>query len=237
MKNVSVSERLEKLKADFETKADRVRRDRNLSNEGRAKALQALVGEKNSAIDLMTSSLRKQAIESAAWAEKTRTAILKLSKTESEKYDYARLNYEAQAVKSALVLAGDDAGKAAGMFEDARASRDAYKIKAWLELAPALMPTKTPNAGKWQALITSMENSKELLQSPEMEKLEKERREYLTELEDVKSDVDTIARELATPSGVSDGAAVFFDAVQKRGQELTARVFDGIAMSEATNDG
>jgi ribosomal protein L10 len=213
---MSIYEQIQNVKDSYERKAEAARKDSNLSQPGKNKVLGQLEAEKQAALKSFVPVLREQAIKTALKIKSFSGAAQALGQLEAEKFDYGRLTYEAQAVKSALVLAGDDPFKVAKMFEDAKAGHDKYRLKAWLDVAPALIPEKTIHAATWGELKADFANSADLIKSDERAKYDDERRSFLNELDNISVSTQTIADEFSTPSS--------------RNEAIKARVFEGIAL-------
>jgi hypothetical protein len=220
---MSIYEKIQNVKDSYERNAEAARKDSNLSQPGKAKALAALMSEKQAALKSFVPELRRQAVETALKVKSFSGAAQALGQLEAEKFDYGRLTYEAQAVKSALVLAGDDPFKVAKMFEDAKAGHDKYRLKAWLDVAPALIPEKTIHAATWDELKADMTQSKELTHSAEAERYELKKRVAADALADISRTAAVVAEDLG------EGAAY-------RATNVMGRVFEGIALDHETGE-
>jgi hypothetical protein len=212
-------EKIEKARDDFETKAERVRNNKDLSQSGKEKALQALNSEKRDALKVAVKELRKQAVAAAIKADKLSGAQWALGQIEAERLDYGRLAFEAQAVQSALVLAGDDPWKVTELWRRTKASNDTYKIRAWLDVVPASIPEKTIHASTWQELKADFVQSVDLTHSAKMADWESERRGHLEELTDLSKAAAVIAEELGTRGNPNSN--------------VMARVFEGIELERS----
>jgi hypothetical protein len=192
-----------------------IKQNPDLSNQGREKALKVLSIEKAAVFTQIATTLRRQAVAAALQAKKMAGVSWALNQIEAEKLDYSRLNYEAQAVKSALALAGDDPQRATELWQRAKAQADPYKIRAWLDQAPALFPenSKVDPVG-WDELKGDMTNSVSLTHSAEMARYENEKRAHLEELTAISSE----AAEVADYCGPHNF--------------VMARVFEGIALDK-----
>jgi hypothetical protein len=139
---------------------------------------------------------------------------------EKEAMDWSHLNYEATAVRSALVLAGNDPYKIQELFEAAKATGDAYKLRAWMDTAPATFPEDPKSFGReWEDLKTDILKSKNLVASGEMAKYEAEKNGHLEELAELSRTASVLAEDLA--EGVGYLAANVMD-----------RVFGGISTKD-----
>jgi hypothetical protein len=208
---------VEKIRSDFEAKAAQIRQDRDLTQSGKEKALQALTTQKRDAFRSVIVDMRRAAVETAIKADKLSGAQWALNQLEAEKMDYSRLAYEAQAVKSALVLAGDDPFKVTELWQRVKATNDTYKIRAWLDTAPAAIPEKTVHASTWEELKADMVQSQALTYSAEMALWEAKRKAHLNELADISKAAAIVAEDLGT-------------------QNIMPRVFEGIALDRASGE-
>ena len=216
-------EQIQNVKDDYEKKAEAVRNNKDLSPSGRDKALAALKADKQAALKSFVPGLRKQAVEAALKVKKLSGARSALESIEAEKLDYSRLTYEAQAVKSALILAGDDPYRVAEMFDAVKASGDRYKIRAWLDIAPATIPENTMQDAGWQELKRDMSQSVELTHSAEASRYALEQRVHIDELADISRTASIVADEFV------EGAAY-------KGENVLQRVFSGIAADRETGE-
>jgi hypothetical protein len=218
-------EQIQNVKDGYEKKAGEVRNNKDLSPSGRDKALAALKADKQAALKSFVPGLRKQAVETALRIKKLSGAQSALESIESEKLDYSRLTYEAQAVKSALILAGDDPYRVAEMFDAVKAGHDTYKIKAWIDQAPALMPEKSMSIQRWDELKADMAKSSELTRSAEASRYALEQRVHLDELADVSRVASIVADDL-----VAGSAAAY------QGENVLQRVFEGITLDRQSGE-
>ena len=138
--------------------------------------------QERAAIEQRATGLRKRAVSAALRVGLVGQVLSTLAEEEAKKMDFSRLSYEAMAVKSALVLAGNDPYKITEAFEKAKSSGDNYKIRAWLDVAPGLMPAETFAPDTLAELKEDFQNSQSLLFSAEMAKYEAEKRSNLDEL-------------------------------------------------------
>jgi hypothetical protein len=174
---------------------------------------------------LIVTDLRRSAVEAALKVNKTAGAQSALRTIESGELDYSRLTYESQAVKSALILAGDDPYRAAKMFDAVKASKDTYKIKAWIDQAPALIPVKPADAQGWEEFKADISQSVELTRSASASRYEQERHIYLDELAEISRTTSMVADDLISDGMMSYGKS-----------SVMARVFEGITLDRETNE-
>jgi hypothetical protein len=219
---MNIYEKVEQVRSAFDSNVERVRNNKDLSQSGREKALQALNLEKRDALKGAVNELRKLAVKAAIEADKLNGAQWALSQIEAEKLDYGRLSYEAQAVKSALVLAGDDPWKVTQQWQQTKAGGDTYKIRAWLDVVPASIPEKTVHASTWDELKNDFVQSKELTQSGEMAKWETKRKAHLDELTQLSKVSASVADLLGTPTNPN--------------QNVMTRVFEGIELDSKSRE-
>lgn len=116
-------------------KIDQISKDQNLSQAGREAALKKLAVDR---ANLKGSALQELG---ASWASlrsdygKLQARDAELENRAGASWDYARLNYLAQTVKSKITQA-EDASKLMELYNDAQNSSDFYIKRAWAEIAP-----------------------------------------------------------------------------------------------------
>jgi len=221
---MTIYDQIQNIQADYSARAARINQNKDLSQIGRDKALQALTADKNTALKSLVPTLRKQAVTTAIKANKMSGCQWALGQEEKGKTDWGRLTYEASAVKSALVLAGGDPYKIQGLFEAAKATGDSYKLRAWMDTAPATFPEDPQSFGReWEDLKTDILKSKNLVASEEMAKYETQKNVHLEELTMLSRTAAVLAEDLA-------GGAAY------RAQNVMARIFDGIVVVRETGE-
>jgi len=213
------------VKSDFETKVEKVKASKDLSSQGKQKALASLAAEKQAALRAVVPTLRRQAIEAALKVKKLANAQAALAEIESEKMDYGRLTYEAQAVKSALALAGGDPYEVSKAWEAVKKTGDRYRIRAFLDVVPATIPEDSLSEQSWAELREDMKQNVELTRSAEAAGYAQEQRVHLDEL----ADISRVAGLVADDLGAGTGAAY-------QGANVFARVLEGITLDRQTNE-
>jgi hypothetical protein len=194
---------IQNMVAEFESKAEAIRKNADFSQAGKEKALKALNVEKKAAFSSVIPSLRKQAVRAAIKADDLRGASAALSQIEKESWDYGRLAYESQAIRAALVLAGTDAYKVSEIWEQVKATNDNYVIRAAYDTIPLSIPNDESSiyAPVWDELKADLANGRGLLNSPKRAEFEKERQTYLKELTELSQAAEVVSIELGHMNG------------------------------------
>ena len=125
----------------FDERKRQISSNPDLSDEGKRKQLAAL--------DAETATYKAQVIGDLRGGfdglkSKARGNIEAIQKAEAEaakQWDYSRLNYLSQSVRSAIVTAGNFQ-EVASLYEKARASGDSHTRRVWAELAKEVIQTK-----------------------------------------------------------------------------------------------
>ena len=120
---------------------EEIRANDDLSESGKAKKMQELDNLSRLEIIDLGSRLRREVVVSAMSADNLQD-LGNLLKRDYGDWDYNRLAYQSKAVESALAQAGGDWASIAESFDKAQATGDKHIIKAWRDVAPALLPTE-----------------------------------------------------------------------------------------------
>jgi len=209
--------KLQDLLNEHETQVNRIRGNEKYSEVGKRDAIAKLNLEKSEAIRAMVPDLRRQAVESALEVKSLQLAKSALASMRDDSLDYARLAYEAVAVRSTIVRAGKyEPWTVATAWEQAKKSGDKHLIRAWIDQAPAEMPTDENGAmlADYQKIVDDM-NGGGWLETPEMQKYTKEQKDHIHELGEIEKD----AQEINQALGASRGS-------------VTKRVFEGVRLAD-----
>lgn len=209
--------KLQDLLNEHETQERRIKDNENYSERGKLSALKKLNQEKNEAIRAMVPDLRRQAVSTALSLKVTQGVKGLLAGQRNDSLDYARLAYEAIAVRSAIVRAGRyEPQTVAKAWEQAKQSGDKHIIRAWLDTAPAEMPTDDNGAvlNDFQKIVDDM-NTGNWLDTEEMQKYTKEQKDHIEELSEIRK----------TAAAINDALGAERGAVSKR-------VFEGVRIED-----
>jgi hypothetical protein len=194
-----------------------VRSNNDLSESGKAKKLAAIQKDRKNIIHTMIDKLRQDAVLAAINHERKAGVVELMGELDAEKLDWSRLQYEAQAVQSAMVRSGGDVFAVAEAWDKAKAKNDKYKLKAWRDILPANIPSNSLANKEWQALMQDVEQANLVALSGE-------------QLE-VKVEQDAMLQEL---NQISDAATQAASAVGADSRIVLGRIFEGI---QKTDDG
>ena len=217
----ALKNRIASLRDGYTAKQDAIRNNKDLTEQGKQKSLAQLKAEKRIEIDKLVSDLRKETAAQAIEIDKLQRMRDTLVRDYSE-WDYSRLNYEAQAVKSALAIAGGDYYAIDEAWQRVKAGGDRYAIRAWMDTAPAMLPPAT-NTSAANSDETRGEIMKDIASADFMTltgdaaKFEAERKERLAHLHDLAK----AAREVGTE---------LLDGRTDRKTYVAEFVFDGISL-------
>ena len=118
---------------------DEIRANEDLSESGKAKKMSELNNLNRLEIIDLGSRLRREVVVSAMSADNLQD-LGNLLKRDYGDWDYNRLAYQSKAVESALAQAGGDWAAIEDAFLKAQSTADKHIIKAWRDVAPALLP-------------------------------------------------------------------------------------------------
>lgn len=204
---------------------DAIKANRDLSEEGKTKAIAALKAEYRKTIDGLVIGLRRAALEEATEAQSAQ-GLKELLQRDYAKWDYSRLAYEATRVKSAFVLAGGNNFDAiADAWQKVKDRGDKYEIKAWLDQAPAILPPAgamdSHGTETRAAILEDIAAAEIYTLTEEGRKYETQRAERVNNLQEVAAIAAEIGGELAALEGMPRARVV-------------QRVFSGIAQDRAS---
>ncbi len=158
---------------DYENRWQAVTRDPDYSPEGKRRQYQRLLDEKGSMRGGVVASLAAtwKAIRAEYSANKKRRAAAE--EAEAARWDFQRLNYEAQAARSA-VTASTDLDKFEVQYNQAAQSGNLHRARAWAEVGAAALAEKWPNSMEAERLARKMETDLQALTTtPELEAIDK----------------------------------------------------------------
>ena len=140
-------EKIEQFNTEFDritsgTAKEEIRANEDLSDSGKAKQLRELDDLSRLELINLGERLRREVVVSAMSADNLQS-LGGLLKRDFEEWDYNRLAYQSKAVEGALAQAGGDWAAIEAAFLKAQATGDKHIIKAWRDVAPALLPTET----------------------------------------------------------------------------------------------
>jgi hypothetical protein len=211
------------IKSDFEKKAEAVKKNRDLSDRGREKALAALKAEKDAALKSFVKPLREQAVKTALKVKQLDGALSALGELEAAQFDYSRLAYMAQATRSQLTLCKGDPFLISEAWNRVKNSKDRYAIKSWLDVVPATFPEDGGNrVEEWQTLKADMADNQNLVRTPEASRYEQEKKNHMAELAEIARDTGVIGDEVGKGGYQT--------------QNLIKRVFSGIAIDRESGE-
>jgi hypothetical protein len=237
----------QQVQADYEQRLAAIQSNPDLSQAGKNKAIKALLTEQRAKIEGLTNKLRRAAVEEAHAADLAQ-GVRDLVKREYSNWDYNRLAYEANRVKSAFVLAGgDDFDQIAQAWQQVKARGDKYEIKAWMDNAPALLPQVEEKPGYGidprteaarQSIIEDIAASEVYTLTDEGKKFETERADRTQNLEMIGQAAAQVSASLAQLGtfGATSGGEVYTPGNALIRNQVIARVFDGIALDRKTGE-
>ena len=241
----------QQAQADYEQRFAAIQNNPELSQTGKNNAIKKLLAEQRARIDGLVTQLRRAAVEEAAAADLSR-GVKELVQREYSNWDYGRLAYEANRVRSAFVLAGgDDFDKIAQAWQQVKDRGDRFEIKAWVDTAPAILPQveekngyqDTHAAQTRQSIIEDIAASEVYTLTDEGKKFETERAERTHNLEVIgqaAAQVSASLSEIGTFQRSANEAGEVYTPGKGinslRGNQVIARVFDGISLDRKTGE-
>ena len=228
-----MNNKIEQFNTEFEritSKAaqDAIRENDDLSESGKAKKLAELDDLSRLELVNLGERLRREVVVSAMEADNLQGmgAILKRDYAD---FDYNRLAYESRAVESALVLAAGNWAKIQEAFSDAQATGSKHLIKAWRDVAPALLPTelKADKFGIEQDHTNELKAALlDALDLAEYETLTDHGRQLANERQSTISNLDQLA-------AIARGIDNYFTVPGQTPTRHAAQIFDGVNVNGA----
>jgi hypothetical protein len=235
----------QQVQAAYEAELQAIQNNAELSQIGKNKAIKALLAAQRGKIDGLVSKLRKAAVEEAHAADMAQ-GVRELVQREYSNWDYNRLAYEANRVRSAFVLAGgDDFDKIAEAWQHVKARGDKYEIKAWMDTAPSIMPQAgqldSHGTQTRQSVIEDIAASEVFTLTDEGKKFETERAERTQNLEMIGQAAAQVSQNLSQlgtfhRANHLEGGEVYRPGNELQRNQVIARVFDGIALDRKTGE-
>ena len=204
IERLQMIDKIDKILNNFEQEKAKALLDKNLSQAGRDNKIQKLQDDKLQALRPLVIELRTAAVKISLEAKGLALARTAAQELASEKLDYSRLQYEATAVKSALVMAGDDPFAVAEKVQNAVKSNDNYKVRAWLDILPASLPEKSKHDPSiWKSeVLDRLSNGAAKIQNAEVAELESKKQVKLQELQDIRTATNAVAKEFGSGQAI-----------------------------------
>ncbi len=187
------------LVKDFESKKSEIVANEDLSQEGKRKAFEALAADTKQKAREAIRVLRSRAIRGALSLRDAQRLRLERAGVEIDQMDYARLNYQAQALRYKLESA-PSVEAAMVAWESAKESKDKYELRAWRDLAPGIINARGGEdyTGYKKRLIEEIESADiEIIRDPELASAEIE---AMVDLNTIGSEASEIGEEFALSS-------------------------------------
>ena len=153
--------------AEFDGLMAEVKSDEDLSPQGKSKRAERLEVAKRVALAGLVTDLRRDAVHTVTRYVKAKNMLDYHQELDTSSMDFARLNYEAEAARSLLVVIGDDPFAMQEEFEKIKRGGNTYKLRAWMDVIPANVPKKSPLNNIWMELINDIKASKKEILSNE----------------------------------------------------------------------
>jgi len=195
---------------DYRTKKSEILANDKLSQKGKEDALAKLERRYKDDARKSVKGLRKQAVINALKLRDAQSERMQKVKDAQEKIDYARLNYEAQAVRD-VIMASDNLSDVEVAFREAKQNGDEYSLKAWKDTSNGLIKQRFGDDNDYSdfrgELLRDIKAQNVDLAKVEMSKYELEARNELRSIENQANEINE---------------------VYGSGQSVINRVFDGI---------
>jgi len=193
---------------DYKAKKSEILANDKLTQKGKDDALARLERRYKDEARKSVKVLRKEAVINALKLKDAQNKRMQKVKDAKEKIDYARLNYEAQTVKS-RIMASDNITDVMQVWDSVKRSNDAYAIKAFKDTSQGLITEKFGDdyTDIRDSLFEDMQKTQADIVKVEMSKDEFEARNELRVIENQANDIN---------------------GVYGSGQSVINRVFDGI---------
>jgi hypothetical protein len=194
-----------------------IRSNGDLSSSGKAKRLAEIERERKNLLHTMIDKLRQDAVLAAIAHERKAGVVELMGELDAEKLDWSRLQYEAQAVQSAVARSGD-VFAVQEAWDKAKASNDKYKLKAWRDILPANIPSHSFADADWQNLVADVEQANLVALSGEQLKVKVEQESMMNELNAISDSATQAANAVGADSRIVLGR--IFEGIQKEGDGL-----------------
>jgi hypothetical protein len=194
---------------DYEAKKKTILENEDLSLAGKQKAIMKIERDKKAEARELVRDLRKLAVLNGLALRDAQNERLEKTGLAVGKMDYARLNYEAMAIRSRVEASGslEDVRE---LWESAKEKKDVYTLKAWRDTAAGVIASFGGDDladVKSEILRDIAETETEVFVNAEMSEDEIRSRNELAEIE-------------------KDSRAI--NSVFGNGEAVVNRVFDGI---------
>jgi len=196
---------------DYRSKKNEILANDKLSQKGKNDALAKVERQFKDDARKSVRDLRKKAVINALKLRDAQNKRMQAVKDAQEKIDYARLNYEAQAVKS-KIMSSDNLSDVEVAFRDAKVNGDDYALKAWRDTSEGLINQRFGGDGDYSdfrgELLNDIKGQKVNLAKVELSDDELKAQNELLAIQNEAKEINQ---------------------VYGSGQAVIKRVFDGIA--------
>ena len=172
---------------DYRSEKEEILSNDNLSQKGKESALARLKKEGKVEARKDIKELRKSAVINALKLRDAQAKRLEKTGQAIGSMDYARLNYEAQAIRS-QIEASDSLVEIESLWESAKSSNDPYILKAWKETSKGLITqmfgSESDYSGIKETLFSDITEAKVKVKNSERTEVELKALSELTTIED-----------------------------------------------------
>ena len=196
---------------DYRSKKSSILADEKLSQKGKEVAISRLQKEGKKQAREAVKELREKAVIKALALRDAQVERLEKTEQAIGSMDYARLNYEVEAIKAAL-KDSDGLSGAMEAWQQAKSSNDVLVMKAWKDIAPGLIAEKFEGVNDYSDMKGKIvEDIKAAEVKIEQAEKTEEELKALLELRDIENQAGEINESFGD------------------GQAVIRRVFNGIA--------
>jgi len=170
---------------NFTNQENNIQSDPNLTDVGKRAKLQELKASMKTYFKPRIQRMRKEALREAYEAKSYQGAARAAGALNTEKFDFARLDYEAKAIKSAIARAGGDVYAAQQVFEKVKATRDHHKIKAAIDTIPLEVVRGELDGAVYDELVQELNQSENLLETEEQAHYKNKAQNHIDTLKEI----------------------------------------------------
>jgi hypothetical protein len=189
---------IQTLKDGFRKQAEKIQKDKNLSDYGRRASLKQLSDAKDAALLAMVPNLRHTAVEIGSKVSRIRGACAALESMERDSLNYQRLSFETEAIRHSLDACKGDPDGTRQLLASIRRLGDTYKLRAFLDTVGDYFPNNGRREEEWQALRSEMQAAEGSVHDGEYQKYAGEEKSLLENLRAVEVESEFLTDELSS---------------------------------------
>jgi hypothetical protein len=213
---------IQELKDNFRKQAEKIQKDKNLSDYGRRASLKQLSDAKDAALLAMVPQLRHSVVEVASKVSRCRGAKAALADIEKDKLNFPRLSFETESLRAGLQRVKDDPDAIQTMFDNIQRTGDTYRLRAFQNIIEEFIPPKgISRSSEWAELREAVRSSEGQEQGEEYQRYDAEEKALLENLHACEVETQALAHEMSSAQvGVNISKSIFSGLSKDQNGEL-----------------